>query len=209
LLGTGSDPTPLAQVTLNMWADQVADLIRNEPEPVILVGHSRGGIVISEAAERVPQRVQSLVFIAAGLVPDGDSLLAASNRLVPNFGLDMITMHPDGTYTVNPDQVRSRLYNKTDPEWAARAEARLQPDPTNALTEALHLSGERFGAVPRAYIETAEDRTVSIDLQRAMQEYMPCGPVFTLNSDHCAFYSDPHALTRALLSIDGSARRSS
>ena len=206
LLGTGLDRTPLAHVTLAQWADQIADVVRSEPEPVILIGHSRGGIVISEAAERVPERVRSLVYIAAGLVPNGDSLLAVSNRFVPDFGLDMVTIHSDGTYTVNPDQVRPRLYNKTDPTWIARAEARLQADPANTLTETVHLSAERFGSVPRAYIETTEDRTVFVELQRAMRNDMPCDPVLTLNSDHCAFYSDPQALTRSLLSIASSAR---
>jgi pimeloyl-ACP methyl ester carboxylesterase len=163
--------------------------------------HSRGGIVISEAAERVPERIRSLVFIAAGLVPDGDSLLAVSNRLVPDFGLDMVTMRPDGTYTVNPEQVSSRLYNKTDSAWVAKNQARLPPDATNALMEPLHLSAGRFGSVPRAYIETSEDRTVPIELQRAMQKDMPCHPVFTLDADHCAFYSDPEGVAQALLSI--------
>jgi pimeloyl-ACP methyl ester carboxylesterase len=201
LLGTGSDATPLTDVCLDAWARQIADLALAQEEPVILVGHSRAGIVISQAAERVPQCVKRLVFLAAGLVQNGDSLLEASNRLAPDFGLEMVAMHPDGTYTVNEGMIASRLYNKTDPEWSARAAARLRPDPTNVLTTKLALTPERFGRVPRAYIETADDATVLLSLQRQMQRSMPCSPVITLASDHCPFYSKPEALTEALVSI--------
>jgi pimeloyl-ACP methyl ester carboxylesterase len=201
LLGTGADKTPLAEITLARWADQIADLLRSEPEPVILVGHSRGGIVISEVAERVPDLIRCLVFVAAGLVQDGDSLLAASRRLVPDFGTDIVTMWPDGTYTINRDVVQPKLYNKTEMEWVERALARLQPDPTNTLTECLHLSEDRFGSVPRSYIATIQDGVVPIDMQRAMLQQMPCNPVITLDTDHCAFYSDPKGLSEALLSI--------
>jgi pimeloyl-ACP methyl ester carboxylesterase len=202
LLGTGLDQTPPAQVTLDLWAEQIANLIQTEMEPCILVGHSRGGIVISQAAERVPDRIASLVFLAAGLVHNGDSLLAASNRLMPGFGSDVVTMNPDdGSYSANPGVVRSRLYNKTEPRCAAEAEERLRPDPAAPLTDTLELSRERFGAVPRAYIETLEDQVVPIELQRAMLKDMPCDPVISLASDHSPFYSDPQGLTDALLSV--------
>jgi len=42
---------------------------------------------------------------------------------------------------------------------------------------------------------------LSIALQRAMHEALPCDPVMTLPSDHSPFYSMPDALARALLSL--------
>jgi hypothetical protein len=60
---------------------------------------------------------------------------------------------------------------------------------------------ERFGRVPRAYIETTRDRTISLAAQRAMQAALPCAPVFTLDTDHSAFLSQPEALARILISI--------
>src|SRR5579864_1849577 len=80
LPGMGKDKTPLSKISLALWADFVADVITNQSEPVVLVGHSRGGIVISEAAERVPERIAMLVYLAAFLVPHGTSMWAMMQR---------------------------------------------------------------------------------------------------------------------------------
>jgi len=55
--------------------------------------------------------------------------------------------------------------------------------------------------VPRSYIETTRDRAVTLPSQRRMQAALPCSPVFTLDTDHSAFLSQPEALARILISI--------
>lgn len=62
----------------------------------------------------------------------------------------------------------------------------------------LQLSEDRFGRVPRAYIECLRDNAVPIALQRAMQADLPCGQVETLDTDHCPFFSAPDLLTGAI-----------
>jgi pimeloyl-ACP methyl ester carboxylesterase len=74
LPGLGDDHTPLADLSLAAWTDSVAAKLHVLGTPVILVGHSRGGIVISEVAERVPEHVSALVYLTAFLVSDGESL---------------------------------------------------------------------------------------------------------------------------------------
>jgi pimeloyl-ACP methyl ester carboxylesterase len=73
LPGMGGDEPTLAAVTLESWTDFVADLCRNADAPVILCGHSRGGIVISQAAEAAPDSIAALVYICAMLIPNGMS----------------------------------------------------------------------------------------------------------------------------------------
>jgi pimeloyl-ACP methyl ester carboxylesterase len=74
LLSLGVDRTPPAGVTLGRWTEQIATLVRSESDPVILVGHSRGGIVLSEVAESLPDRVRALVYVTAFLLENGRSL---------------------------------------------------------------------------------------------------------------------------------------
>ena len=71
LPGMGADRTPFAADVLAQWADFVAGLVRGAAEPAVLVGHSRGGLVISEAAERAPDQIRVLVYLAALLLPVG------------------------------------------------------------------------------------------------------------------------------------------
>jgi pimeloyl-ACP methyl ester carboxylesterase len=205
LLGMGGDRTPLQDVTLARWADQIADLIRAQSDPVILVGHSRGGIVISETAERVPDRIACLVYLAAFLVPNGESLVATAERhgdALENVRAAMI-VSPDGTSTISAELGGATFYNTTPAALVARAVGLLMPEPMAASVTPLQLTQDRFGRVPRAYIEAEFDNAISITLQRAMHREMPCQPVITLKTDHSPFYSSPGELAEALEKIAG------
>src|SRR5437899_6788318 len=74
LPGHGDDQMPQSQVTFDMAVSRIAGLVEQVPEPVVLVGHSMSGLIISQVAERLPDRVTRLVWIAAFLVPTGASL---------------------------------------------------------------------------------------------------------------------------------------
>src|SRR3989442_4804389 len=73
LPGHGRDRTPPARATLDACVACVTDAIDalDPRDEIVLVAHSRNGIVISQAAERRAERVRGLVYIAAYLVPDG------------------------------------------------------------------------------------------------------------------------------------------
>ena len=68
---TGADPTDPANVTLDSLGAIRRRADRDEPEPVTLVGHSRGGVVISRAAELLPERLRRLVYLSAYLTSRG------------------------------------------------------------------------------------------------------------------------------------------
>ncbi len=198
LYGMGPDTTPLADITLARWADQVAELIRDEPDPVILVGHSRGGIVISETAERVPDQIQRLIYLSAVLIPSGGVLEAAVELDGPDQRRSLLTPGPDNSTTIPPELAGQLFYSTTPEPWVERAISRLCPEPMVVFATPLSLSSERFGSVPRAYIECAEDQALPLEFQRRFQSSLPCAPVITLSSDHSPFFSAPEELVVAL-----------
>jgi len=56
LPGLGLDRTPAAEITLQAYADAVCEALAKEADPAVVVGHSMGGVVISEVAERIRKR---------------------------------------------------------------------------------------------------------------------------------------------------------
>ena len=74
LPGAGEDQTPVAEITLDRYARRVCEALSEGP-PAILVGHSMGGMVITQAAARCPDRIERLVYVAAFLPEDGQSLI--------------------------------------------------------------------------------------------------------------------------------------
>ena len=99
------------------------------------------------------------------------------------------TSPPPWRFSITSPSLRSR-------EAAAR---RLTPQPEGVRRSRLHLSEDRFGSVPRVYIEALQDRSVHLPLQRKMQELTPCLVTYALESDHAPQLSQPDALAELLL----------
>ena len=128
LPGMGADLTPLSEVSLETWSRFIADLVCRENENSILVGHSRGGIVISQAAEFAANRIQTLVYVAAMLVPDGATQGEISTKIPRE--IDFIEPSSDGsTLTVKASQAKASVFNTTPDHIADRALAMFGPEP--------------------------------------------------------------------------------
>lgn len=202
LPGTGAEGSDPATATLEVWARAVTDVLTRQPEPVTLVGHSRGGLVISRVAELAPDRLRGLVYLAAYLLPAGAQIAATARddagSLVP---ANLLPAASGITCTLRAEVVRDAFHGDCDAATATWAASRLTPEPLKPLVTPLRVSAERFGRVPRAYIECTRDRTISLGEQRRMREAWPCEPVVTLESDHSPFLSHPRELAEALQAL--------
>jgi pimeloyl-ACP methyl ester carboxylesterase len=225
--GHGRDETPPRKVTLNRCVDALGDAIRHLDDKVVLVAHSRNGIVISQAAERFPERIAGLVYLAAYLVPNGRSLmeyaLQDSESLVvrnvaPRFTrrqvrrfialfkrpllrpvLPLLLPRRIQTHRLDPAVYKEALYHDCDEEIVHLANALLEAEPNWTGYTPLQLSDSRFGSVPKVYIECLEDRAVTLALQRKMLRDTPCDRVFSMSASHSPFFSQPSEFVQVLL----------
>ncbi len=202
LSSLGRDRTPPEMVTLRSWTDSVCEHLDAHAEPVILVGHSRAGALISAAAEARPDKIRLLVYLAAYLLEDGASvsqraLQDAHSLVVPN----MVTSSDRKSCTLRESVVREALYGQCSDEDVILAQALLAPEAVAPLTTPLHTTAANFGRVPRVYIECRRDRAVSLDEQRRMYGAIPCRQIISLDTDHSPFFSAPDVLAAHLLSL--------
>lgn len=209
LPGIGGDEDALQAVTLNGWAAFVADLAEAQAEPVILCGHSRGGIVISQAAERAPGAIAALVYISAFLVPDGKSLndMVSDEPRIPEFANGLSPTTKGAALALTPEGAVAAFYHLTPEPARSDAASRITPEPLAPLGTALSLSEAGFGSIPRHYIECSQDRAIPLSQQRAMQADLPVVSVATLESDHSPFLTCPDLLVKQLLRIAETAGR--
>jgi pimeloyl-ACP methyl ester carboxylesterase len=199
LPGTGTSEVDPASISLESWARGIAELCAAQAGPVTLVGHSRGGIVISRAAELSPDSMRRLVYLSAYLLPAGGQV-AVEARGDPEslVTANMLPSRSGVTCTLRSEAIREAFYADCDPATAAWAAAKLTPEPLKPLVTPVKCTAERFGRVPRAYIECTRDRTIGLAAQRRMQSTLPCEPVFTLDSGHSPFLSRPGELAALL-----------
>lgn len=199
LLGLGADTTPVAELSLSRWVDQIAALVAAQPEPVILVGHSRGGLIISEVAERLPDGIARLVYLTAFLLADGQTLgEVASADQASVLGPNLVVDEAAGTWLIRPEAAVPGFFADCAPEDLDYTFPRLRPEPLFSLSTPIHVTAERFGRVRRRYIECLQDRAVTIDCQRRMQAVWPCERISSLDTSHSPFMSAPQALVDAL-----------
>ena len=197
LAGRGQDPRPPAEITLTDHVDLVSDAVESSHRPAILVGHSFGGFVISHVAERVPDRLELLVYLAAFLLRDGETVLGVA-RPEPAAVPHVDVREDAGLISVRPDAAREVFYHDCSAEDAERATALLVAEALTPRRTPAELSAERFGRVPRVYIETVDDRALPLELQRGMQAALPCRDVVSLESGHSPFLSMPRTLAERL-----------
>ena len=202
LAGLGRDMTPLHEVTLARWVDQVADLVSSQPGPVVLVGHSRGGIIVSEVAERLPERIAHAVYLAAFMVKDGQTLMdvARANTASKLAGATIFDAATRST-TVREELIAPTFYAGCSADDVALAKLLLRPEPAGPMSTPLTLTAARYGRVPRTYIVCEHDEAVSPEVQRTMHEAQPGTQVLTLPTDHSPFLSAPDALCAQLLAL--------
>ena len=199
LPGHGTDHTPLEDCTLERYVAKVVDVIAQQDEPVVLVGHSLGGLTITHVAEHVPEQIQTLVYVTAVLLPSGSTFwdLGTDPGTVV---LDYLEEAGDAN-RISDEGLRESCYALCSDDDVALARLSLVWEPTSVLGEVIRTTPERFGSVPRAYIECSEDRTVSLGWQRKMHEQTPCDPVITIKADHSPFFSAPTELVEHLASF--------
>jgi pimeloyl-ACP methyl ester carboxylesterase len=200
LKSLGRDRTSPGEITLATWTDQIAALVQSLPEPVVLVGHSRAGIILSEVAERIPDRMRALVYVTAFLLENGRSLQDAVGEMPDSLVGGAMEMAEDHlSVSVREDAVHDGFYGQCSDADVILAKSLLVPEPLAPLATPLRISAARFGSVPRIYIECSEDRAITHAGQRRMQAALPCRTRITLASDHSPFFSHAEELTAALL----------
>jgi pimeloyl-ACP methyl ester carboxylesterase len=202
LPGHGKDRTPIPEISLQSYAETICEILDAQSEPVILVGHSRGGVVISQAAEYRPEKITTLVYLAAFLLQNGQSMLQVAlgdtESLIPP---NLIIAEEQGYHMLRDEAIKEALYADCSDEDVARAKALFVPEANAPVATPIHITEERFGRIPRVYIETLRDRGVSPSLQKKMYTALPCQRVISMETSHSPFFSAPQELVRQLTSL--------
>ncbi|HZU63897.1 MAG TPA: alpha/beta fold hydrolase [Novosphingobium sp.] len=213
LPGMGADADSGHVASLEEWAMFIAGAAAAGGgagrQPAILVGHSRGGMVISRAAQLAPVgSVAHLAYLAAAMPRPGQTMselfdAAALSRMVDMTGA--IARSADGRQLIFHDAATAlrAFYGLCPAGKGEAAFARLTPEPAGIRTARVELDAARYGQVARSYIRCERDMAVVPELQNRMIAAQPC-PVFSIDTDHSPFYSAPDALAQILCDIAGS-----
>lgn len=177
--------------TLANDVDEVADLIRRQDGPVVLVGHSYGGVVITQAGNR--DKVKALVYVA-GVQPDVGENLSQVVGSMPSPSNDIVPTR-DGHLYFDPkkfgeDFAGDLSKNRTDFMAVSQVPASVGAFGATLPVAAWHTK-------PSWAVLTTEDRALSPDLQRWM--YQRAGSKVTeVKASHAVYISQPEAVAKVI-----------
>lgn len=204
LPGQGADTTPVVEVSLDRYAQRTCEVLAGG-EPAVLVGHSMGGMVVTQAAARTPEHVRALIYVTAFLPQDGESLIELTRY--PEAAGDMIqanlVLAGDPPVATMPyEAAREAVYNcATDEAAVADALSKRGPQPEAPMGQPFKLDPENaaaFRALPRRYIRTLQDNCIKPAMQKLMLERAGCDPVIEIDTDHQPQVSRTAELVQAL-----------
>lgn len=195
LPGHGVSTLPLGD--LHGDADHVASVVQHIDGPVVLVGHSYGGGVITVAGADATN-VRHLVYAAAYVLDDTDSVsrvgILRDVAAEPPTLLNEAIERGDGVLTLNISRAGAALYGEVGAATVEASLARLSPQPTASFVQPAGVAA--WKTVPSTYLLCTRDRAVAPNHQRLMAQR--CGEVVELDTDHSPFVSATSAMADVL-----------
>lgn len=201
LPGMGEDCTPVEEVTLDASAERLCAVLASHREPAIVVGHSMGGIVATHGAARCPDQIAALVYVAAFLPKNGQSLLHLTE--LPEGAGDQvqanIILEGEPPVAIMPVSAsRSALYDCCPEDVAASAIQKHRPQPVAPFAAPVAIPSGALDSIDRYYVICRQDRAVPPALQRRMIAENPCVDIVELDTDHTPQLSRADELAEAL-----------
>jgi pimeloyl-ACP methyl ester carboxylesterase len=203
LPGHGQDKPPIHEITLAADTKRVCETLDAQAEPVILVGHSMGSIVITQVAEERPEKIQRLVYLTARLLQNGQSLFQIAQTDSESLVLPNLMVNEEqGSLTFKQGApLKDIFYGDCSDEDVARATSLLVPQARAPMETPVSITAEHFGRVPRVYLECLRDRGISPSIQKMMYTATPCQTILSMQTSHSPFFSAPQELVRHLTSL--------
>jgi pimeloyl-ACP methyl ester carboxylesterase len=184
------------EVNLTTHVNDVVNLVKWEDlKDIVLVGHSSGGFVITQAAEQIGPSVASIVYLD-GFVPEpGDNLISLANP-GPRKALEDAVAR--GDLAAKPVPAAVFKVNEKDRPWV---DAKCTPHPLATVVEKVTASGAREKIARKTYIRSGFDSPV-FDQTLAKLKTEPSWKTYEVRSSgHDVMVDMPERLVEILIEV--------
>ena len=199
LPGHGTNWQPANTITFNDYVTSIITLIQQQPEQVTLIGHSMAGLIISQIAETFPAQIRELIFIAAYIPENNQSLLsiaeAAESRAISPFLI--IDKSNQEIRLKSSPELASIFFNCCNEADIKYAVSRLQPQPLQPFIVPVSI-GDNFNRISKRSFLCKHDRALVVSDQLRMSKAVTDNLIY-LDADHSAYFSAANAITKALI----------
>ena len=185
------------QLSLKSLGEDVATakrLIDSQPGDVILVGHSYGGAVITEAGSGNP-KVKGLVYVAAFAPDAGEAIAGLIERFSPSPLGTAVAPDSAGFLFIDRAKFQSVFANDLSKEEASLLAATQKPMAASTFGELIKAAA--WKNIPSWYIVSTQDNSINPDLERFMAKRMRA-KTKEIKASHVSFISNPSEIAKVI-----------
>jgi pimeloyl-ACP methyl ester carboxylesterase len=184
----GDDTTSPAVVSIGVYRDKVVDAINKINGKVILVGHSLGGVVVSEVVEKIPSKIEKLIYIGAFVPANGQSLFdLAGTDQYSLLGPALLFSEDQLLINVARDSIVNIFCQDASPAMQSLVLEKYRAEPAIPFTNKVVLTDANFGRADKYYIYTLLDHAIGIDNQHVMSDAAHITHTYSVNTGHSPF----------------------
>jgi pimeloyl-ACP methyl ester carboxylesterase len=192
-------------------AAYVRDVIAGVGGPVVLVGHSYGGMVITEAAAG-NESVTGLVYVCAFAPDNGESALQLSGKFPGSTLGEALAAYPVSSggneFAIRPDAFHHQFAADVPADQAALMAATQRPVTEAALTEGLPTTTPAWTTLPSWFVFSDQDLNIPVTLHRFMANRADAkGTREVAGASHALSVSNPDVVTASILDALGISTR--
>ncbi len=208
----GNDTAQLSNITLDDDVKRVMNVANAIEGKVILVGHSSGGVVISQAAEMLGvEKIDKLIYLDAFLPQNGESVFSLAGKISESNNTSstsksdkqkpelLIFSEDKKSCQWNPELVKQVFYHDCSPEDIAFAKAHLSWQSVATLATPVHVTDSVYGVIKKYYILCTHAKDLD---KSSLTSYVHCEKIYKLSSSHSPYFSMPEKLVDIFVAIN-------
>lgn len=198
----GADNTYGVGIGLNDYVKTVTDAIKTQPGKVILVGHSMAGVIISQVAENIPNKIDKLIYVSAYLPKNGDDATSITNKFLNNKPIEAFQFNQDFSLVNIKKEAIPAVVCDDCPQYMKDILVKYhRAEPVKGLNDKVTLT-TKFSGVSKYYISTTNDNAVPYALQQQMiKDNGTVKKVYEMKTSHLPFVVQPEEFLKILSSI--------
>jgi pimeloyl-ACP methyl ester carboxylesterase len=187
-------------ITFETFVTDIVSVLEYEDlRDVVLVGHSMGGVVVPRVAEVATSRIRTVVWMAAVVLNDDETLLEAVPQ-TPEVA-KAVTIQDDGSVRTDPQLMMEALLPDGTEQERAWVLARHRPYPPMALVEPGRLTAFKALDLPTGYVLATLDRAVAPEHAREFAARLPGARYAEVEAGHDLMVTRPKESADALLAV--------
>jgi pimeloyl-ACP methyl ester carboxylesterase len=195
------------QIDLQSAAESLCTVLTKEDSGAVLVGHSQGGAIVTQASEICPERVQALIYVAAVIPLPGegvfDDLSQADNDYYAQCGT--LGQGSNIYFLQGFEPCRKVFFPDAQQNLAKEYFTTMVGEPAGIGNSHADYVSSTIQNFKKYYIETTQDLIISDSTQHKIENKVPLQGIFTIDSSHTPFFEKHRVLSDLLAALRSKA----